>query len=443
MTTNLLDKISNYLPANEKFRILYIQSKPVYVKSPINISKSVVNKPDTVKIRHFFTIISSSDIIVLGIEIFVYLQIYPDYIDQFIFVSKCDTVGFHKIEFKIGVIIEEFIQYLINYDLTNYKIKPRKEKYDEQEKEDIPLVSNDRQTQTTYLLNELIKKLASDPKYFSSIPYYQTNTVKSTVPVKPNLLRQLPSKQNIKVSLFTKAAPQYIFPNSAKNQHKHVINGQQLLKWWIPVINKCTSKWPIHRLMIPGSDKLSTSKFIQNFPNWSIGHIFGTKGPAVYSIALFPDDPKGRFLEHLIVENRYSNVNVEQFYEELGYRQEFRLGDLVGLIGCEIDDVPISSNQQEKENYSIQKLSIHQYKQFINLIKSENYNVEVDIKSLVETKIPSFFELNKLPFNYINVVGKMAKHAAQSRKQEPVVNTLTVKRKTNDLTGLVKRKKKS
>lgn len=443
MTKDLFSAIAGVLPQSDKFNILYIQSNPVYIKSPINIPKSSNVKPDTIKVRHFLTVTSSSDIILLGIEIFVYLQIYPDYVDQYIFVSKCDTVGFTKVEFKLGPIIEQFIKYLINYNLNDYKIKPRNQNSKE-EKENIESNdedNNSHQSETLHLLNKLIGKLSTNSKYYSSISYYNTDPNRATT--KPTSLRELPPKQNIKVSLFTKASPQYLFPDSAKNIHKHVINGQQLLKWWIPIIDRCTLEWPIHKLIIPGSDKISLSKFIEAFPNWSLGHIFKPTGRAVYSIALFPDDPKGRFLEHLIVENRYANVNVDQFYEELGYRQEFRLGDLVGLIGCEIFDVPISSDHEVNDlDYLVPKLSVHQYKQFLGLMKLENYSIETDIKSLANTKIPTFFELNNIPFQYKQLVGQMTRSIQRTTKQPlPKVNTLNVKRKTNDLTGLIKRKK--
>ncbi|EGW34585.1 regulator of Ty1 transposition [Spathaspora passalidarum NRRL Y-27907] len=433
----IFENISKYLPENVTFKGLYLQSNPVYIKSPIYISKSSEIFPDTVKIRHFISISTDDDITILGIEIFVYLQIYQDQIDQYIFVSKCDTVGLSKVNFKVGSIIEKVVEFLINYDLTKYKIKQRKVKEDDKEDKSKEQKHERKQgSETLFLINKVLEKL-QDPKF--KIPYYSS----SNHPTQPSeSLCQLPPIQNIKVCLFTKAAPQYLFPDSAKNPHKHVINGQQLLKWWIPVINNATSKWPIHKLAIPGSDDISTKKFIQGLPNWSIGHIFNTSGPAVYNIALFPDDPKGRFLEHLIVENRYGNVGVDQFYEELGYRQEFRLGDLVGLIGCENRGVSIPAPGEQEDEDAITKLSVHQYKQFINLIKSEDYHIEQDVKTLVGTKIPAFMKKNNINFEYKPIKGKMPRtNATKPTQQAQTINTLTVKRKTNDLTGLIKRKK--
>ncbi|RLV91123.1 Histone acetyltransferase [Spathaspora sp. JA1] len=432
----LFKEVSKYLPENVQFKGLYLQSYPVYIKSPIYISKKSENFPDTVKIRHYISINNEDDITILGIEIFVYLQIYHDYIDQFVFVSKCDTVGLSKINFKVGLVVEKIVEFITKYDLTKYNIKQKGKNEEEHHQKD------NQNSEAVFLINKFLEKL-QDSKF--KIPYYShsDNHVESS-----KFLRALPSTQNIKVCLFTKAAPQYIFPNSAKNPHKHIINGQQLLKWWIPVINNVTSQWPIHKLIIPGSDEISTKKFIEAFPSWSIGHIFKPQGPAVYSIALFPDDPKGRFLEHLIVENRFSTVNVDQFYEELGYRQEFRLGDLVGLIGCEIKGVAIvSENTQDEIEEPIPRLSVYQYKQFINLVKSEDYHIEQDIKNLVSTKIPAFMEKNSINFEYISITGKMPKINQPtniSGKSTPqIINTLTVKRKANDLTGLVKKKKQS
>ena len=66
---------------NGEFETIYFQTNPTYIKSPIHIPKSTIGKPDTVKIRHFFALLHQ-DLVVLGLEVFVYLQIYSDFVEN-------------------------------------------------------------------------------------------------------------------------------------------------------------------------------------------------------------------------------------------------------------------------------------------------------------------------------------------------------------------------
>ncbi|CAI5755494.1 unnamed protein product [Candida verbasci] len=393
--------LSNLLPANQNFKLLYIQSKPTYIKSPIYANKHI----DTVKIRHFFLLLQN-DIIVMALEIFSYLQIGTE-VTQFIFISKCDTVGLIKLNFKLSSIIEYLINYVINYNLANYKIKNKKVKK-----------PSDPNT-----LDSIINKLQFN-KY---VPYY--NEIKQE---KVEEFRTLPNSQNVKICLFTRSAPQYIFPESSVNEFKHLITGQSLLRWWIKIINGVSPNFT-KKLLIPGTDINSTYKFINS--SWQIGHIFND-GLACYNIPIFPDDPKGRFIEHLIVGNRYSHVDVSQFYCELESRQEFRIGDCVGLIGAEKDDIKIGG-----EGGDGIVVSLHDYKSFMKLIKSVYYNKLINVENMSTVDIPKFFENIGIAFDYLKFKGSMEMKIEEKVIDKPVVNNLVVKRKTNDLTGMIRKKK--
>ncbi|KAI5954876.1 RTT109 [Candida theae] len=528
--------LANHLPANELFKYIYIQSKPTYIKSPINFPKHAHHKnqhPDTIKIRHFFTLIDG-DVIVLGIEVFVYLLVYEekDTVDQYVFVSKCDTTGLKKLEgYRVGDVVESVLSYIVNYDVGRYKVKLRRRKQEqEQQQEEGSSMGehgglNGRQqengsasfiNETTARIHKLQTKLLADPTYLNTLPYYGIHNHKNThhfiKPTKSEQLRTLPRRINTHICLFTKTAPQYMFPNSSGNKYKHLGNGQVLLSWWLKIIESVcvgndSGTWQIKRLLIPGSDEFAMRKFIATLPNWSIGHIFsgdhsdnqtkyisksithnseadGTVANeekserdadaskvsklAVYNIPLFPDDPKGRFLEHLIVENRYSNVSVDRFYQELGFRQEFRLGDCVGLIGCTrfaSDDILEDGERSVDKDDDVVVVSIHEYKSFINnIIKSINFDKLVDVEYLTQVQIPTFFKerLGMDEFQYGEVVGVMEKKTKKelvkggakegiekeksgqgsARSELRVSDGSGVKRVANDLTGLIKRKKR-
>lgn len=80
----------------------------------------------------------------------------------------------------------------------------------------------------------------------------------------------------------------------------------------------------------------------------------------------------------------------------MGYRQEFRLGDCVGLIGCSKTDSHTQNgsndyNKEEKENVIV--ITVHQYKQFINnVIKLINFDKLIDVEYLTQVQIPAFLK---------------------------------------------------
>lgn len=344
---------------NGEFETIYFQTNPTYIKSPIHIPKSTIGKPDTVKIRHFFALLHQ-DLVVLGLEVFVYLQIYSDFVEKYVYVSKCDTVGLEKSTIKIGKVIGPVLQYIINYN--GYKIKMKN--LDEKSKD----LSD---PSTLVRLQRLRDKL---PDIYPNLPYY------NDIPPKEECIeyRTLPKTQNLRLCVFTKPAKEYLFPNSAKNPYKNLLNGQSLLRWWISIIDSITKGWNNHKLMIPGADKYATRKFIEKYSDWSEGHIFKKDGLAVQAIPLFPDDPKGRFLELVIVECRYGKMTVSRFHQELAYRQEFLLGDCVSLIGCCKENLEVTYHDD-----LVSTVTISEYKEFMNLLKLVDFSDRVEVSNFV------------------------------------------------------------
>ncbi|ABN65481.2 Regulator of Ty1 Transposition [Scheffersomyces stipitis CBS 6054] len=430
---SLLSRIADVIPVSVNVQLFHIQSKPVSVRSPVHFSSRDPHKPQTFKIRHFLQLLSNADLVVLGIEVFVYVQVFKEKVERFIFISKCDTVGSTQLDFRVGDVIKQFLTWLIDFNLYDYKIKQSSKGENEEDEERKPNT-----------LSSIVEKL-NDPNYYNSISYYNKDPTKHA---RSTPLLQLPEVETVKLVLFTRAANQYLYPNSHKNAHKHCLSGVQLLKWWIKTIDSIVSnKWEC-KVAIPGHPVHFNAKFIESTKNpWYLGHIFSpADAKAVYTIPLFPDDPKGRFLEHLIVENRYRDVNVEQFYEELGYRQEFLLGELVGLIGCELDNVKLVQKEAATPENSDTFVSISQYKQVINLIKGEDYSIASDVQSLVRTKLPELIRRQNMKgVDYHKIVGKSSTTAVRAKRPPEAattINTLTVKKRTkvNNLNSLVRKK---
>ncbi len=347
------------LPQDGFYENLYFQTNPAYVNSPIHISKSTF-KPDTVKIRHFYSLLHEN-VIILGLEVFVYLQIYEDHINKLVYVSKCDTTGLKKISFKINEILEPVLKFMIDYN--DYRIRPKKEKS-----------ITPRENPSPYFR---LKKLCSQlPEAYSSLKYYND--------LPPRHLdieyRNLPPLRTTKLYIFTRPAKEYLFPNSSLNSGKHLISGSALLNWWMKIVDKITIGWE-RRLLVPGLDSRT---FVRKFENWQDGHIFEEteeEKSAVNSIPIFPDDPKGRFMEQLVVENRISKMLISRFMMELAYRQEF-LGDTVGIIGCTCNE-SLDIQTDAEGTKAVKLITIREYKEFINEIKLIDFSNSDEVINFV------------------------------------------------------------
>jgi regulator of Ty1 transposition protein 109 len=455
---NLLESLSYNLPKGN-YKLFHIQSQPFQCKHLLIYHKKNAQRPAlTIKIKHFISLIDDDNLVIMGIEVYIYLTVFDNHLKHSIFISKADTTGLSTQKYKINKLIDDILQYLIQYDIRNYcrKIKLRSSE----------MVNRSGSNPTINSLNRIIDKLREGTSYYKSIPYYNEVVIPSTSDSLETIVP--PGRIQTSISLFTRASEQYLFPNSSKNERKHVIGGDDLLNWWIKLINRTLlnqakeSSWNC-RLHIPGSDNVSISKKLpapNNNVAWSIGSIFDKDAEklAINQIPLFPDDPKGRFLEHLIVENRYKSTSLKQFWQELGFRQEFRLGNVVGIIGCEREERGINTVETTQD---VCVLPLGQYKKILNSIKNADFSDANDIKALISVNIPdsmkefcvtnyytSFEGLNSTTprtavMPIVNDLNLNVKRKSDTPKREIVVNDLSgsLKRKpVNDISASIKRR---
>ncbi|CAH2354728.1 histone acetyltransferase Rtt109p [[Candida] railenensis] len=454
--------VESCLPSHSTFKVLHFQSKAKQCKNLFLYDASSQNKPTcTLKIKHFFSLVDASNYVLLGIEINIYLTLFKSHTDQHIFVAKADTTGFKSLKslgVKAGEIISCFLHFLLSIDINESYGKEvtlsKKTKSWEGKKvsRDDSIESGD--SHTVKALLKAAYRISKDSFYYQRVKSYKLRKEYSQ---EQKEIRNRAKRTGIKfvepiynhISLFTRAEKQYLFPESFRNPFKHIVDGKQLLSWWLKIINQVLHdfnfktnqnlKWNC-KLSIPGSDDDATKKFhtnLQDFDGitWSNGSIFNKKdaaGIAVFEIPLFPDDPKGRFLEHLVVEGRHRTTNSKQFWEELGIRQEFRLGNLVGIIGCTTED-QLSKSQRIISSH----ISFADYKRLMNLVKGEDYSND-ESKLLIKTQIPEL--LNEIGANCLSTV-------KGTRKHSETITTATTKPASvvpsvNNLTGLIKRKKK-
>ncbi|GMM29329.1 H3 histone acetyltransferase [Martiniozyma asiatica (nom. inval.)] len=229
--------------------------------------------------------------------------------------------------------------------------------------------------------------------------------------------------------LFTRPEKEYLFPSSSKNKDKHLIGGSQLLKWWIRIIDCTNAKAKF--IDIPGESKQVISHF-KTDALWSIGHLYPSDLPATRVIPLLPDDPKGRFLEHLVVQGR-TKISVNQFWNELQAQQEFRLGEVVGLLGAKFD-VGIETPPEEWKMFRRKE-----YELVKEYLLNKEYNLEAEAEW---SKLKSELETLGLKEWIVDETNE-TEASSKETTQKTTVNMLQPKRKTkNPLPNILQPRKK-
>ncbi|KAF3994176.1 hypothetical protein FT663_00146 [Candidozyma haemuli var. vulneris] len=420
--------IAEILPQGE-YSLVHVRSRAFQTK-PLAMS---AHHPKTLKAKHFFLLVeSSSRCPVLALEIYVYLTFENDSLKQHIFVPKADTSGLGDRRINVAAVVQVLLDRIIQTNPGSYLSEPVAWRKDETEKEKTQTSSP---YPTVNILQTIAAKLKADPTALEKLPYYgkaHHTTAPDTAPPA--------ATATTKVSLFTRSANAYIFPNSELNSGKHVADGNALFSWWVRILeNTLRGPW---RCMgdLPGAEAAAVNRYLPS-QRWTRGHIFKEDAQAVREVPVFPDDPKGRFLEHLVVEGRYRSVTVKEFWEELGYRQEFRLGNVVGIIGCENGDSVSVDRSKPPPGTPV---SHKQYKKIVDFVKGEDYNAKTDIQAMTESGLPEVFSQCGVEYEPLKVRGTSAPREVAAKKIAQV-NTLTARKRpaVNNLTGLVRKAPKA
>ena len=240
---------------------------------------------------------------------------------------------------------------------------------------------------TTKALTTVFVSKADSTGYLSlyAIPRSQSSPLRSIVTTFISYLVQSRLRPNIKfvVTLFARAADQYLFPGSVENPHKHVSDDRQLVKWWCKVLDpilrqyrevqeglnfssETTAESEVTAqayLTVPGEDNISAflPPDVRVNPSlrkrWKHGNPLRDissfpVAPPRCLVPHFPDDPKSRFLDELDAElpdaaplsqitespskrgsGQWRSIKtLEQFWEMMAFRQECSSGRLVGFI---------------------------------------------------------------------------------------------------------------
>lgn len=188
--------------------------------------------------------------------------------------------------------------------------------------------------------------------------------------------RQRPNTRLV-LTLFGKAAHEYLFPASSYNLQKHRLEDRALIRWWCQVFDDVLVPWepqtldvedlgaPTFRrdglsvsargfLRVPGCDHAETAHFTPRpqtsitglqKQRWTVGdplrELAGDQGiPERCIVPRFPDDPKSRMLIDLDdeiqdteKEGKWRSVrNMADFWEVMSHRRECASGRRVGFL---------------------------------------------------------------------------------------------------------------
>lgn len=331
MATSLGEYLAPVLPSGGQFDVVRIACQPRESRAIVSHRGTL---PLTIKSQELVLVRlvppNAPAVPIFGLEVVVYLTI-TDCITRTVFVAKADTTGMCSLRLarvKVGVLTQRCLEYVLATGVEQYYAKgvvPRRGHQGA-----VPPLAGVPWLQQYLDTHHAWPPLPRDVR------------LEPTVLLELLLGRPVPLVGATEVCLFAKAAGLYLFPELDKNPYKHMVLGHQLLQWWVAIVDRAVSRMfgleAECRLVVPGAESVLTKRY---FPagsalDWKVGSIFDhgkADSPAVYRVPLFPDDPKGRFLEHIVVEQRAQLVGLAAFWAELSGRQEFRLGDTVGVVG--------------------------------------------------------------------------------------------------------------
>ena len=186
----------------------------------------------------------------------------------------------------------------------------------------------------------------------------------------------------VRLTLFARSQPQYLFPCSSGNKNKHVLGDRALLRWWMNVLDKSRvhlADGSLGYVLAPGFDSAEVQRYIPRPGNWRVGHPYNDAAMAVDEIGVYPDDPKGRFIDELVVEKQAETTTVAQFWEQMAYRQEMSSGHMIGFISLVLNP---SGHTASERSELVAPLDGKIYKQIFRALHEGDYgNADLTLTS--------------------------------------------------------------
>ncbi|KAF7189924.1 Histone acetyltransferase [Pseudocercospora fuligena] len=250
----------------------------------------------------------------------------------------------------------------------------------------------------------------------SYIPRIKPSPIKTTV---TTFLKWLVSKKlqknpgrKIVVSLFARAQAQYLFPGSSDDKGKHVLDDRQLIKWWARVLNPIIpagegdpavqyqayitvpgyEKSELRQFMPPGSNTGEKPRWVSGNPLPELARTRGVPehAPPRCLLPRFPDDPKARFISDLDEEigisqdaevtispskrksGKWKSVTgLDQFWEQMEFRQECSSGRVVGFLWLVISPKKLDDESSEAASIELANINSQESLSSVPILSSD------------------------------------------------------------------------
>ena len=414
---SLNDYLSSVLPVNEQFEYLSLQSIPLETHAVVTANKDDKWIPkSTIKTQHFFSLFHQGKVF-FSLEVYVYVTLWDEAdAERLIFVSKADTNGYCDTRVSVKDITRILLEFILSIDPNYYlqRVKPATRPYKKMSTELINPASTPAET-LRILARRLTQSGCTSLKETMSSSFQQDFYLSFTCS------REILTK----ICLFTRPASQYLFPDSSKNSKKHILNGEELLKWWGSILDRllieCFQNDTQAKLRIPGEDPVRVRSYLREmkYPLWQVGDIFTSKehSLAVYSIPLFPDDPKARFMHQLAEEDRLLKESLSSFWVELQERQEFKLSVTASVMGISGHSLTTPILYPSSADVIVPK-SKKQFRAIKKYITGEEYDTE---EGAIEAFLNiSDFLLLRMARNLQSLTGK--KEYRERNQRDPTSN---------------------
>ncbi|ORY78991.1 histone acetylation protein-domain-containing protein [Protomyces lactucae-debilis] len=164
-------------------------------------------------------------------------------------------------------------------------------------------------------------------------------------------LKQLLAQQigKVRLVLFARSQPQYLFPGSSENEGKHLLGDRELVHWWVGILERLRgiSKDATACIIVPGSDDQEVERtYLAGYKaGWRVGFTDSPQALAKDVLLRFPDDPKARFLDQLSLDKAIDTTSLAQFWELMAYRQEMSSGRSVAFLQLDtVSEYPADTN---------------------------------------------------------------------------------------------------
>ncbi|CAG8583737.1 6625_t:CDS:1 [Paraglomus brasilianum] len=282
---------------------------------------------------------------------------------------------------------------------------------------------------------------------------------------------EIRSPKLLKINVFARAQPQYLFTKSFGNPRKRVLRDSVLVKWWKNVIAETlstisdrlrgkTTAW----FYIPGENSERSARILikdenaeqQEKPLWAYGYPYDDDQAAENVIPRFIDDAKGRILRDVAGrDNKRKKIagemSVEEFWQVMAISGECGAGKTTGFFWVEItngrserdsewitdgmlviDDTEFSRVVDELLDLDFwpREKAIESTQKFIEILGSKCEIQEVKIE--VDNQLNQFKKIDNRVVNNLQTSVKR-KNPPSEKDGEASVNVLSpslVKRKT-------------